>query len=171
MKIASSAAVARLAILAIVVGVNYGVLERARHLSLQPSHQVLLLGGAPMVQLLALAYVVGRRAPRSRPFVRGFLVAGVAAMLAFVVVASLMSETLIVPIIRGALAPLVARLPANAPLGHAKILALNAVGVLLLLLPQLIVALLGGFWTYLLGETDERPNIPDRRPRSASPKP
>jgi hypothetical protein len=171
MTLASPAALARLAVLVLLCAVNYATYMAALRLVVDPTRQVMLLGLSPMIQILAVGYWVGRHSARSRRFLRGFLASGITSMLAFAVIASLLGERLILPLLGYLAMPLVERLRNGPYLIRGGFLVLHVVGSLLLVLPQLLVALLGGYWTFLLGETDERPNIPDRRPRSASPKP
>ncbi|QDV34492.1 hypothetical protein [Tautonia plasticadhaerens] len=152
MKVVSRSAIARIMILVLLVALNFGA-YRTRGAAIDPTSYALLLGVLPMVQVLGVGYLVGRGSPGSRLFLRGFLAGGLAAMALYVALAAVAGGTLIVPLIQSAFTELLVLSP--APLaGWAFPFAFDAFASLVVLLPQLVPALLGGYWTLLVGLPD-----------------
>ena len=152
MKVVTRSAIARIMILVLLVALNFGA-YRTRGAAIDPTRYALLLGVVPMVQILGIGYLACRRSRRARLFLRGFLAAGLASMAVYVALAAVSGGSQIVPAIQSAFTELLVRFP--APLaGRRFFFAFDTFASLVVLLPQLVVALLGGYWTLLVGLPD-----------------
>src|SRR5262245_36738881 len=107
------------------------------------THQAWLLGGLPMANLLAVVFLVGPRHFASRPFLLGFEVFGAMALGLYVAVAILFTKELLFPYVHSVILPL--GKPAGQPFSPAQLLLHMSYAATMLGLPQLAVALIGGF--------------------------
>ena len=144
-----------------IIALN-AVVFRAWSRAADPTVPALMIGAVPMLQILALGFVVRSTAPERRRFLNGFLTFGLLALAGYVALSVLFADDLIVPAIRFALEPLVAILREGPYLDTADLVFLYALGSLLMVLPQLLFALIGG----LLSSALKNPHIaiePNRR--------
>lgn len=113
-------------------------------------------GGLPMADLLAGGLLAGLAHPRFRPFWLGFELFGTMAMVVFAVSATLYTEGMIQPRILSVLRSLPRRIYGLSPAVRTS--ALYAVSATLVVLPQLAVALIGGFVFHAVSRGTPRPS-------------
>jgi hypothetical protein len=125
-----------------IAALNFSAI-RAFYEFAQPTADFLLFGGLPMANVLAIGIMIGKLRARSRPFLLGFEIFGAIALLTYVLLSTLSDggeldfylEPLIGSLIRTMLAkPRFIAIP-----------VIVSVGAVVLTLPQLAFALLGGF--------------------------
>jgi len=117
---------------------------------------VLILGGLPMANVLAVGLLLSRRRG-SRPFLLGFEAFGATALAVYIAGASLTTEKLVRPFFRLVLEHLLEPIHYVRYLNIAGLLVSYPVIIATLILPQLAFALIGGFVSYKL-KTTRRPN-------------
>jgi hypothetical protein len=103
----------------------------------------LRLGALPMANVLVLALVLGHRRRGSR-FFQGFEVFGATALALYVAAVSLFTEELVPPFL-DLLMPLVVTLRNGTTLSTLGVLIVESTVAVILLLPQVAIALIGGF--------------------------
>jgi hypothetical protein len=120
-----------------VAALNLAVLQ-ARILRSHPG----LVGALPMANVLAVGLIVGRRRAGSRPFVVGFLAFGAISVATYAAAVTWFDDQIKTLYI----APVLRYLVRTIGLGHPLILlpAEDLAVVLMLVLPQFVVALMGG---------------------------
>jgi hypothetical protein len=103
----------------------------------------LLMGALPMANVLMLALVIGHRRQGSRFFL-GFEVFGATALAFYVAAVSLYTEELVPPF-ADLLSPLVIAFRNGTTLSTLGVLIVESAAAVILLLPQVAIALIGGF--------------------------
>ncbi len=102
-------------------------------------------GILPMANILAVALLIRLRRRGSRPFLSGFAVFGATALALYVAVASFFAEELVMRYLHLVLAPLWNTLGGPSAFGTVVILIMYSTAAVMLLLPQVTIALIGGF--------------------------
>jgi hypothetical protein len=115
---------------------------------------ILVLGGLPMANVLVIGQLLGlrRQGSRPRPFLWGFEALGVVALVLFIAWASFFTESSVMPRLYPVLTPFDRMVRANWPGAPAPILN-NVVTAVLLGLPQLTLALVGGLVFGMFGRS------------------
>jgi hypothetical protein len=137
--------IAGLMVLVAIMALNFGAI-RALLTTQSPLSSkapgVLGLGALPMANLLAVGMLVGR--PRSRPCTssRGFAASGAAALGLYITGAWLFSERLLMSYLYLGLGPISRTIGQSWPV--APISILYVIAVVMLSLPQVTLALIGG---------------------------
>jgi hypothetical protein len=103
----------------------------------------LTFGALPMANVLLICLLIAHRRPRSRPFLLGFEVFGTTALAVYVVLVYGFEKEVLIPYANLLVNPLEKTLWGYGPIVLEPIL--YCVGVLMLCLPQVALALLGGF--------------------------
>jgi hypothetical protein len=103
----------------------------------------LTLGALPMAHILAVGILCGRRRPGSRPFLLGFETFGTMALALYVVSTILFDVDLVASYLRPVLDPMSEAVDAFPP--FASIPVLCSAVMVMLVLPQVVFALIGGF--------------------------
>jgi hypothetical protein len=101
-------------------------------------------GAIPMANILAVGLIILRRRG-SRPFLSGFEAFGAAALALYVVGAIFFTEELVMPYVNLALKPLAKTIGIGPLMSTRDILVLVSVTGVMLVLPQVALALIGGF--------------------------
>ena len=107
-----------------------------------PTSELLVLGALPMANVLTVGLLIGQRRPGSRPFLLGFEAFGVMALALYVALVSFSPQTVVNPYLKPLLQPITITIGQNRPV--VLIATLGFVGVVMLSLPQLTFALMGG---------------------------
>ncbi len=102
----------------------------------------LFLGALPMANILVVGMLIAHQRPRSRPFLLGFEVFGATALAIYVAIVSGFREQALFPYLNLVIDPLEKTLRWLGPIGDP---ILSSVGYLMLSLPQIAWALIGGF--------------------------
>jgi hypothetical protein len=103
----------------------------------------LLLGALPMANILAVGLLIGRRRPGSRPFLLGFETFGTMALALYVVLTILFDVDLVAYHLTPVLDPMSEAVDAFPP--FVSIPVLYSAIMVMLVLPQVAFALIGGF--------------------------
>ncbi len=105
----------------------------------------LLLGALPMANVLPVGLLIGQRCPKSRPFVLGFELFGALALASYVAIALLFPRPFgpLYPYVSTLLDPIAAMIGRNRPFVFLPTACF--VVVVMLALPQLALAVVGGF--------------------------
>jgi hypothetical protein len=115
---------------------------------------LVVLGALPMANVLAVSALVRHRRPGSRSFLVGFEIFGMMALVFYVALVSYFSNQ----VVRTYLEPL--DTPIEGSIGRHRPYLLIPIGltvsVVMLVLPQVAFALLGGFLFRRLGRTERR---------------
>jgi hypothetical protein len=118
------------------------------------------LGALPMANILAVGLLIGHRRRGSRPFLLGFEVFGATALALYVASVSSFGEEVVIAYLRLLLDPL-EKILGRYPLG-VLVATLCSVAVVMLSLPQVAFALIGGFLSrkYRVTITKRPPSTP-----------
>jgi len=108
-----------------------------------PTSELLVLGSLPMANVLTVGLLIGQWRPGSRPFLLGFEAFGVMALALYVALVSFSPQTVVIPYLKPLLEPIEITIGRGRPI--VLIATLCFVGVVVLSLPQLAFALVGGF--------------------------
>jgi hypothetical protein len=103
---------------------------------------LLLLGALPMANVLAVGMLIGQRSPGSRPFLQGIEAFGAIALALFMLLASSFTREVVMPYLETFVAPVEWITGPNSPFVSIPIQCV--VAVIMLGLPQVAFALLGG---------------------------
>jgi hypothetical protein len=133
---------AGVALIAIDFGAVRGLSNIFRGYGANEADDFLIMGGLPMTNVLAVGLLVGRQRLRSRCFLLGFEVFGATALASFVFVAGLFGRDWLEPYLLPVLLPLEMGLRGLA--WSAQAIILCSAAAILLTLPQIAYALLGG---------------------------
>jgi len=121
----------------------------------------LVTGALPMANVLVVGLLIGLRRRRSRPFLSGFEVFGATALALYVAGAIFFTEELVMPYLNLVLKPLARTIGIRPFLSTVKLLVLASVAAVMLGLPQLAFALIGGFlFRGVRNRRAARPNPP-----------
>jgi hypothetical protein len=124
--------------------VGHGVGADGRQMTyVENTYDLMGYGGLPMADVLAVGLLAGIIGVRWRPFILGFMVFGLIALVAFVACAALYTEGVIQPRILWVLRSLPRDIYGLSPAVRTPIL--YAIAACLVVLPQLALAMLGGF--------------------------
>ena len=134
--------------------------------STDPTLSVLIVGAVPMLEVLALGGVARITAHGWRRFLDGFLMTGAMALAIYVALAMLVADELILPAIQYVLEPLFPSQPGGPFPSTAKVIMMCTVVSFVVVTPQIIIALIGGFLASAL--TCRQPSIEDRTSPSLS---
>jgi hypothetical protein len=102
----------------------------------------LILGALPMMNVLVICMLIGRRRPENRPFLFGFEAFGVLALAIYVALWSFLPDEALRPYIELFIVPLERLIGRGRPLVFIPITCF--VGVVILGWPQVAFALIGG---------------------------
>jgi hypothetical protein len=116
--------------------------------------ELLLLGALPMANVLAVGLLVAQQRPKSRPFLLGFETFGAAALALFAVLVICFRRETVTPYVDLALRPVFRIIGLDPP--WVYVLTACFVIVVVLGLPQLAVALIGGFLSRKFKVTNTR---------------
>ncbi len=105
--------------------------------------ELLILSTLPMANVLAVGLLIGKRRPGSRPFVLGFVPFGAIALALYVAVVTSVPREIVVSCLAPVSEYLVRMIGAHRPLLFIRALAF--VCLFILVLPQVVFALIGGF--------------------------
>ena len=105
--------------------------------------ELLLLGALPIANVLAVGLLVAQQRPKSRPFLLGFETFGAAALALFAVLVICFRRETVTPYVDLALLPVFRIIGLDPP--WVYILTTCFVVVVMLGVPQLAFALIGGF--------------------------
>jgi hypothetical protein len=139
-----------------IAALNLGAIRAVFDRNSRTSYQ-LGIGAMPMANVLVVGLLIGHRRRRSRRFLSGFVVFGAMALAVYATVASLFAEDLVNPYLRFSY---------NLLLGYTGILMPRPVQfsfvmhdlfrAIMLGLPQLAFALIGGFFLRGFGTAERR---------------
>lgn len=134
-----------IALLMVIVALAALDLETIRAMPVirPPTSELLVLGALPMANVLAVDLLLSQRRPASRPFLLGFAAFGVVALALYVALVAFSPETVATLYVRPLIEPISRTIGPIQPI--ILIAILGSVGVVMLGLPQLALALLGGF--------------------------
>ena len=104
--------------------------------------EALEFGALPMANILTVGLVIGFLRPESRRFVWGFVIFGALALALFMIIALLHVEDIVVPFL-GLASPLVR--PTGPSITNMGIMIAYAAYMAMLTLPQIAIAVAGGF--------------------------
>jgi hypothetical protein len=128
-----------------IVALNFGIMrEWAYNTDGHNTNQVLIVGGLPMANALAVGLLVGRQRLRTRPFLMGFEVFGAMALVLFVVATIQFTGLWFEPYLGLGLNPIMNFFGKPMTLSLAQVGCLCSVVAVMLGLPQLAFALVGG---------------------------
>ena len=105
------------------------------------------LGSLAMVNVLAIGLLIGYRWRGSRSFLLGFEVFGATALALYIAGTIRFAEDLM-PLVNAAIRPLVDRFRDGPYMSTVNIFVVNSIIAVILSLPQLAFAAIGGFLTY-----------------------
>ena len=105
--------------------------------------ELLILSALPMANVLAVGLLIGNRRPGSRPFLLGFVPFGAMALALYVAVVTSVPREIVVSCLAPVSDYLVRMIGASRPLLFIRALAF--VCLIILVLPQVVFALIGGF--------------------------
>jgi hypothetical protein len=132
-----------------IIAVDFGAIRAATGAGTWLAVGLLLVGALPMANVLVVGMLIARQRLRSRPFLLGFEGFGAIALALYIYLATssplspLSAEGPIESYLRLAFDPLNAVIRPYGPFVRSAIQLL--VGVLMLIGPQLVFALIGGF--------------------------
>jgi hypothetical protein len=128
-----------------------------------PTSELLGLGVLPMANVLAVGLLIGRWRRGSRPFLLGFETFGAAALALYVVLTSCLRDEVVIPYVNLVVNPLEKIIGRYPPFVIIPIAF--AVAAILLVLPQVALALIGGFLfrEYRITITKRPPRVPADR--------
>jgi hypothetical protein len=112
-----------------------------------PLGEWLILGALPVTNILEFGLLVALRRPRSRPFLLGFEIVGALALLLYVFLSTLSGGALLRDFY---MEPLIGSFNRTMHARYHPLVAIPvmvSVGVVVMSLPQLVFALLGGFFS------------------------
>ncbi len=98
-----------------------------------------------MANILAVGLLMRVRRVGSRPFLSGFVAFGATALALYVAGAIIFTEELVIPYLHLALNPLARAIGIGRSLSTRDVLAIVSVAGVMLTLPQVAFALIGGF--------------------------
>jgi hypothetical protein len=145
-----------------IAGLNLGAIRAMLAPGLGVRGGSLVVGALPMVNVLVAGMLIARQRPRSRPFLRGFEAFGTMALALFVVLAISFHREVVMRYVQPVLDPINRRMENSPPLVSIPVRA--SVGVVLLVLPQMALALIGGFVSRRLTSTVRISRRSDRAP-------
>ena len=105
--------------------------------------ELLMLSALPMANVLAVGLLIGKRRRGNRPFLLGFVPFGAMALAIYVAVATSVPREIVVSSLAPVSDYLVRTIGAHRPLLFIR--ALTFASLLILVLPQVVFALIGGF--------------------------
>jgi hypothetical protein len=108
-----------------------------------PTGDFLLVGALPMANVLAIGILVGQRRPGSRPFLLGFEAFGAMALALYMVSASSFRGVMVASYLELFLGSIKKTIGTGQPFVLTAVLI--SAGVVMLSLPQMVFALIGGF--------------------------
>jgi hypothetical protein len=114
-------------------------------------NDLILMGCLPIGNVLAVGLLLGFRSRTSRPFLLGFELFGATALASYSIVASLFAMEVVVPYLRSVTQPLSDSF-GRRPHSTAQLVALYSFATVMLGLPQLVIALVGGLLFHAYGE-------------------
>jgi hypothetical protein len=127
-----------------VAGLNFGAIRAMLAPGMGLRGGSLVVGALPTANVLVAGLLIARQRPRTRPFLLGFEAFGATALYLYVVlVASPLHREVVMPYVQRVLDPINQRMGTGPPLVLIPVRV--SVGVVLLVLPQMAVALIGGF--------------------------
>ena len=103
----------------------------------------LALGALPMASVLAVGLLIGHRRPEARPYLLGFEAFGATALAIYVAAARCYREEVLIPYLTPILEPIRDTIGQNQP--YVLFPAMISIAMIMLGLPQLAFALIGGF--------------------------
>jgi hypothetical protein len=125
-----------------VAAINFGAIRAMLAPGMGSAGTSLVVGAWPMLNILIIGLLVAHQRPRNRPFLLGFEAFGTMALAFYVLLVISSHDEVVMPYARLALDPI------NATIGGLPPLVLFSVrmsaGLVLLVGPQLAVALIGG---------------------------
>jgi hypothetical protein len=113
----------------------------------------LAYGVLPMANILAIGLLIAYRQPERRPFLWGFEAFGMIALCLYIAISLKFTEEWIHPYLGLVLKPL---WPKMQPLTNAKIIAFSLIPLILLGMPQVAFAVMGGYLSRKLIGTAQR---------------
>jgi hypothetical protein len=128
-----------------IAALNFGAVRaglKVRNQLSTPIIDLLNAGALPMANVLAIGLLVGGQRRGSRSFLLGFEAFGATALALYIAVSSLYANKLVIPYLLVFLSPLARAV--GEPRSVVLILVFIALAVVVLGLPQLVFALLGG---------------------------
>ena len=105
----------------------------------------LSVGALPMVNILAVGLLIGSRHRESRPFVLGFELLGMTALLLYLTSAIVFTKELMLPNLEMSSKLLQYIVGSFSVMTTSKVLLAYAIMMVIQFLPQLVIALVGGF--------------------------
>jgi hypothetical protein len=108
---------------------------------------ILALGALPMANVLTVGLLIGRRRRGGRPFLLGFEAFGAAALVLYLALVSFFAEGSVMPYLYLVLKPLAQTIGLHIPVFYA-------ITAVMLGLPQLAFALIGGILSRRFGIAD-----------------
>jgi hypothetical protein len=130
-----------------IAALDFGAIRAllARHANVLDDQRgmCLLLGALPMTNVLAVAMLVGQRRPGSRPFLMGFEAFGAMALAFFIALATCFPREVVMLYLVPLVAPLEWIIGRDRPLVLIPIQCV--VAAVMLVGPQVVFALIGGF--------------------------
>ena len=154
--------IASIMVVVAIAGLDFGVIRTMPAIG-PPTGVLLVLGALPMANVLPVILLIGQRRPENRPFRLGFVSFGAMALALFVAVTWFCPLEMAIP-----LTPLTVYLEKTIGSGRpllsvaAQALAL----VVILVLPQVVFALIGGFLCRRFMSTIRISRRPDQTPTS-----
>jgi len=125
-----------------IAALDFGAIRAMSVFDNQQKSDLSVGGALPMANVLAVGLLIGRRRPGNRPFLLGFEAFGVMALAVYVALVSFSPQTMhpyLDPVFE----------PIKTTIGYDRIdvlaVTLCSVGAVMLGLPQLALALVGGF--------------------------
>jgi hypothetical protein len=136
--------IASLMVAVAIAGLNFGAIRAMLAPGMGLRGASLVVGALPMANVLVAGLLVARQRPKSRPFLLRFEAFGAIALALYVVlVASSLHREVVMPYVQRVLDPINQRMATSTPL--VLIPVRFSVGVVLLVMPQMAFALIGGF--------------------------
>jgi hypothetical protein len=127
-----------------IAALNFGAIRAMMAPGWDRAGGWLTVGALPMANALVVGLLIARRRPRSRPFLLGFAVFGGTALALYVALVIGFEQDVLIPYLNLFMNPLENALGGwNGPIIFVPIV--YSVAVLVLTLPQVALALLGGF--------------------------
>jgi hypothetical protein len=125
-----------------IAAVDFGAIRELLAPGMRPGGDLLLAGGLPMANVLVVGLLIAHQRRRSRPFLLGFEVFGATALAVYIALASGFREEAVIPYLNPFINPLENILKGHAPIVFIPIMI--SVAVVVLSLPQVVFALIGG---------------------------
>jgi hypothetical protein len=129
-----------------IAALNFGAIRALLNLRSPLNNKtvgLLGLGALPMVNFLAAAALVSRWRHGPRTFLRGIEASGAAALALYFAGACFFTEPFLMPYLYLAIGPVAGTIAQNWPIVHITIF--YCIAVVMLALPQMTIALIGGF--------------------------